>query len=95
MSIVCRWEQLLEDSKTRKERLQHAQDQYKKVNTIGFFLGGGGGVKFVLQFINLFINSFFQITMQSKLVYNSLSTFVESPLRSGNRSNNFHHLYLI
>ena len=30
---TLRWEQLLEDSKTRKERLQHAQDQYKKVTT--------------------------------------------------------------
>lgn len=28
---LIRWEQLLEDSRTRKERLQHAQDQYKKV----------------------------------------------------------------
>lgn len=90
---MYRWEQLLEDSKTRKERLQHAQDQYKKVN-ITFFLGGGG-VKFVRQLIDLFINSFFQITMQSKLVYNILPTFVEPPMRSGHRSNNFHHLYLI
>ena len=30
--VDFRWEQLLEDSRTRKERLQHAQDQYKKVN---------------------------------------------------------------
>lgn len=30
--VISRWEQLLEDSRTRKERLQHAQDQYKKVN---------------------------------------------------------------
>ena len=93
---MYRWEQLLEDSKTRKERLQHAQDQYKKVNiTVFFFFFWGGGVKFVLQFIHLFINSFFQITMQSKLVYNILPTFVEPPMRSGHRSNNFHHLYLI
>ena len=30
--VLSRWEQLLEDSRTRKERLQHAQDQYKKVS---------------------------------------------------------------
>ncbi|XP_074621265.1 spectrin alpha chain, non-erythrocytic 1-like [Acropora palmata] len=32
--LIRRWEQLLEDSKTRKERLQHAQDQYKKVEDL-------------------------------------------------------------
>lgn len=32
--LIRRWEQLLEDSRTRKERLQHAQDQYKKVEDL-------------------------------------------------------------